>query len=119
MNAMNVRKVIELKGDYDCRFGGEISHGYSNIRISYGHIYAYKEAEKIYKILVYNTNEYDRMYRPHGIYTYTCQNGMVCLTYPDGEALKINTMDARGLTAPYGWDTAKKEKLRDVIESLK
>ena len=117
MNAMNVRKIIELKGGYECRFGGEISHGFANVRIFYGHIYAYKETEEIYKILVYNTNEWGRKYTPHRDYVYTCQRDGIYLTYPDGETLKINNLEE--LTVPYGWDTAKKEKLRDVLESLK
>ena len=113
---MNVKKIIELNGDYTCRFDGEISHGYGNIRIFYAHIYAYED-KGVYKVWVYNTNEYGRKYLPHRDYIYTCRRGEgIYLTYPDGDTIKINEEE---LTVPYGWDNAKKEKLRDILESLK
>ena len=112
---MNVKRIIELNNGYTYKFDGEVCHGYGNIRFFYGHIYAYKE--EVYKIWVYNTNEYGRIYWPHRDYIYTCQRDGIYMTYPDGDTIKIKDMEE--LSVPYGWDTAKKEKLIEVLESLK
>ena len=115
---INVKRIIELNNGYTCKFGGELCHGYGNIRFFYGHIYVYKDKEGVYKVNVYNTNEYWRRYLPHGDYIYTCRDGEgIYLTYPDGDTIKIKDMEE--LTVPIGWNNAKKEKLREVLESLK
>lgn len=112
---MNVKKIIEINGDYTCKFGGEISHGYGNIRIFYGNIYAY-EKKGVYKVRIYNENEYGRIYSPHGDYSYVIKGGNIYLIYPDGDIVKINDGEE---VFPYGWNDDKKKKLREILKSLR
>ena len=118
-----IDKVIELKGNFEVRFKGELCHGFGNCGMYYPHILVSGETNG-YRIYEFNTNEYEHTYDPHGEVVIKIQNGTITeFVNDDYEGYIINKSRLKLgepylFTTPWGWNETHENYLTELVRTL-
>lgn len=113
-----IKKIIGIKGSFSVRFDYRIMHGWGNCGGITPCIYVYQFLEG-YKIFLFNLDEYNHAYFPHGRYVYVVRkNGIEYyenyFATPEPCPYKFDTFP----TSPWGWGEEEHKYLNELLKVL-
>lgn len=127
-----INKIIEMNGSFNIHMPcNTVMIGWGNCLSVKGHIVVSKSDEK-YIVNIYNVNEWNRFYTPHGEYVYYVNGNEI--TYKSNLVFDVNdnySYDWNNkeplyeykendiLSTPFGWTDEMIEILKSLLKTLK
>lgn len=132
MTKTQINKIIEMNGSFNIHMPcNTVMIGWGNCLSVKGHISVSRSDEK-YIVNIYNVNEWNRFYTPHGEYVYYVNGNEI--TYKSNLVFDVNdnySYDWNNkeplyeykendiLSTPFGWTDEMIEILKSLLKTLK
>lgn len=111
-----IKKVMNINESFNARLNYRIMHGWGNCGGITPCVTVFP-FEDGYKMFLFNMNEYNSVYSPHGEYTYIVTKEGIEY-YSDTDPVPFSYKFDPILCTPWGWETEEFEYLNDLLRIL-
>lgn len=122
-----INKIISMNGSFNIYMPCEIIIGWGNCTSATGRIMVSHNDNNVYMIHIYNVNEYNLYYAPHGEYTYYVNDGNITyksdLIFDEDDNYSEDWNDENPvyeynsddfISTPFGWT----DEMKNILKSL-